>query len=156
SDRVSREVASLRTRIASDPTNPVAYRDLANQYRRAGQLEQARQVLQDGLGPTGNHFELGLELADLDIEPFRHNLALAEDRLRKCPEDEETRKIRIRLLKEINTREMDLYRQKADRYPTEMVHRLELGVRLLRAGQTDEAIKELQSARNDPRNRWRA
>src|SRR5208282_4805662 len=34
--------------------------------------------------------------------------------------------------------------------------RLELGVRLLRAGQTDEAILELQAARSDPRQRWRA
>jgi len=37
-----------------------------------------------------------------------------------------------------------------------MAHRLELGVRLLRAGQTDGAIVELQAARTDPRQRWRA
>ncbi|HEV3078651.1 MAG TPA: hypothetical protein VGY66_02690, partial [Gemmataceae bacterium] len=65
-------------------------------------------------------------------------------------------KIRIRLLKEINTRELDLYRQKSERFPTEMSHRLELGVRLLRAGQTDAAIVELQAARSDPRQRWRS
>jgi tetratricopeptide (TPR) repeat protein len=155
-DRAGREVTSLRSRIAADPANPVAYLSLATVYRRAGQMELARQTLQDGLAATGNHFELGLELADMDIEPFRRNLAITEEKLRGRPEDEELRKIRIRLLKEINTREMDLFRQKADRYPTEMSHRLELGLRLVRAGQTDEAIKELQAARNDPRNRWRA
>jgi hypothetical protein len=37
-----------------------------------------------------------------------------------------------------------------------MVHRLELGLRLLRAGQTDAAILELQAARSDPRHRGRA
>jgi tetratricopeptide (TPR) repeat protein len=62
----------------------------------------------------------------------------------------------MRLMKEINSRELDLYRRKADRFPTEMVHRFELGVRLLRAGQVDEAIRELQAARADPRHHWRS
>ena len=37
-----------------------------------------------------------------------------------------------------------------------MGHRFELGVRLLRAGQIDEAIRELQAARSDPRHQWRS
>src|SRR5205823_11943407 len=110
------------------------YLQLATVYRRGGQLEQARQVLQKGLGPTSNYYEIAIELADLDIEPFRRNLALTEDKLRTAAQDDELRKIRIRLLKEINTRELDLFRLKSERFPTEMVHRLELGVRLLRGG----------------------
>jgi Flp pilus assembly protein TadD len=156
SDRNANEVARLRARIEADPTNPNSYLQLAWLYRRAGQLDQARDVLQQALGPTAHHFELTLELADVEIEPFRRNLAIAEDKLKRAPADEETRRIRIRLLKEINTREMELYRQKADRYPTEMGHRFELGIRLLRAGQIDEAIRELQTARADPRHHWRA
>src|SRR5262249_31574351 len=64
----------------------------------------------------------------------------------------ELKKIRSRLLKEINTRELQLFQQKAERYPTEMAHRFELGVRLLRANQLDEAIRALQAARADPRH----
>jgi tetratricopeptide (TPR) repeat protein len=154
--RLAREAAALRTRIEADATNPASYLQLAGVYRRAGQIEPAREVLQQALGPTSNYFEVAIELADLDIEPFRRNLILTEDKLRNAPQDEELRKIRIRLLKEINTRELDLYRQKSERFPTEMSHRLELGVRLLRAGQTDAAIVELQAARSDPRQRWRS
>jgi Flp pilus assembly protein TadD len=156
SDRTANEVARLRARIEADPTNPNPYLQLAWLYRRAGQLDQAREVLHQGLGPTAHYFELTLELADVEIEPFRRNLAIAEEKLKRVPADEETRRVRIRLLKEINTREMDLYRQRADRYPTEMGHRFELGIRLLRAGQIDEAIRELQTARSDPRHHWRA
>ena len=155
-DRNSREVATLRARIEADPTHAGTYLHLAGILRRTGQLDQARDVLRQGLGPAGNPFEMSLELADLDIEPFRQNLAITEAKLEANADDGELRKIRIRLLKEINTREMDLYRQKADRYPTEQVHRLELGIRLLRAGQVDEAIRELQAARADPRLHWRA
>ena len=59
-------------------------------------------------------------------------------------------------MKEINSRELDIFRRKSDRYPTEMAHRFELGVRLLRAGQVDEAIRELQASRSDPRQHWRS
>jgi tetratricopeptide (TPR) repeat protein len=155
-ERLNREAAALRNRIQADATNPNAYLMLATVYRRAEKFTEARQVLEEGLGPTGNHFEISLELADLEIEPFRKNLAITDEKLRAHPQDEELRQIRIRLLKEINTRELDLYRHKAERFPTEMAHRLELGVRLLRASQTDQAILELQAARADPRQRWRA
>jgi tetratricopeptide (TPR) repeat protein len=56
----------------------------------------------------------------------------------------------------VNTRELDLYRTKADRFPGELSHRYEVGVRLMRAGQLDEAIRELQAARGDARLRWQS
>src|SRR5262249_46213289 len=117
---------------------------------------QARETLEVGLGPTGNRAELAFELADLDIEPFRRNLVVTDAKLVAEPNNDELRKIRMRLLKEINARELELYRQKADRYPAELAYRYELGVRLLRANQLDEAIPVLQMARNDTRYLWRS
>lgn len=150
------EIGRLKARIEADPTNPNVYFHLASHFRRLGMLDHAREVLQQGLAPTGGHFELRTELADVETEPFRANLTITEEKLRVNPQDEELRRLRIRLRKEINSRELEIWRQKADRYPTEMAHRFELGVRLLRAGQNDEAIRELQAARADPRNHWRA
>lgn len=155
-DRLEREAAPLRARLKTDPTSAHLYLQLAAVFRRGGDLEKARTVLQEGVGPTGNAFELSVELADLDIEPFRRNLAIAEEKLQAEPENADLRRLRTRLRKEVNTRELDLHRQKADRYPTEMIHRYEVGVRLLRAGQIDEAIRELQAARADPRHRWQS
>jgi tetratricopeptide (TPR) repeat protein len=155
-DRVTREAGPLLERIKAEPTNANLYLQLATVYRRADQPDKALEVLKQGLGPTGNHFELCLEVAELELEPFRRNLVLTDEKLKTDPKNEELRKIRIRLLKEINTRELDLYRQKSNRYPTEMAHRFELGVRLLRAGQIDEAIRELQMTRADPRHLWKS
>jgi tetratricopeptide (TPR) repeat protein len=155
-DRVGREAAPLLAKLKNDPTNRILYLQLASIYRRGEQVDKARFVLQRGLELTGNHFDLGLELADLDIEPFRRNLALTEQKLAAVPGSEELTKIRTRLLKEINTRELDLFRQRAERYPAELGHRFELGVRLLRAGQLDEAIRTLQAVRVDPRLQWKA
>jgi tetratricopeptide (TPR) repeat protein len=151
---VLREAAGLRERIKGDPTNANGWLQLAGIYRRADDIEQARAVLMEGLGPTGNSFHLMLELTDLDIEPFRRDLAVAEDKLRAHPSNKELYRIRKRLLKEVNLRELELHRMKADRFPTEMVHRFEVGVRLLRAGKIDEAIAELQAARADQRLYW--
>jgi tetratricopeptide (TPR) repeat protein len=154
--REPREAPGLRARIVAEPTVANAYLQLAGLYRRAGMLEKARAVLQEGLAPTGNSFEISIELADLDAEPFRRNLAVAEEKLKKTPNDTDLIKLRTRLTKEVSARELDLFRQKAERFPTELIHRLELGIRLLRAGQFDGAIVELQAARGDPRLRWKA
>jgi len=155
-ERGAREAANVRARIDADPTNANAYLQLAALHRKNDQLDQARAVLLQGLAPTGNAFEIALELADLEIEAFRRDLALTEEKQRTAPQDDGLRQIRVQLMKEINSRELDIYRRKSDRYPTEMAHRFELGVRLLRAGQVDEAIRELQAARSDPRQHWRS
>lgn len=155
-ERLAREAATIQTRINADPTKASGYLDLAALYRRHNQLDKAHEALRQGLGPTGNHFQLTLELADLELEPFRQNLTLTEEKLQTDPENAELRQIRLDIRKEINTRESDLFRMKADRFPTELIHRLELGLRLLRAGQLDEAIRELQMAKADPRHGWRA
>jgi tetratricopeptide (TPR) repeat protein len=168
-DRVAREAAPLLARMASEPTDPLPYLQLAAVYNRAGRYDEARDTLQNGLGPTGQHFQLRIELMELDLEPFRRNLAITEEKLKDMPptpkgeedhegpeNDQDLRRIRIRLLKEINSRELELFRLKADRYPNDMSHRVELGLRLLRAGLVDEAISDLQAARKDPRQLWRS
>ena len=106
--------------------------------------------------PTGNNFEIAMELVDLAIEPFRRDLAIAEDKLKRHPNDTELQAVRAGLVKEIATRELDYFHKKADRFPTEGVHRFEMGVRLLQCGQIDEAIQALQAIRTDPRFKGKA
>jgi tetratricopeptide (TPR) repeat protein len=155
-DRTSREVKALQGRITTNPTQPSAYLQLASLYKRERQLDKAREILQQGLAATGQHFQLSTELTELELEPFRRDLELTEAKIQQEPGNDGLRQIHQRLLKEINTREMDLYRIKADRHPGELAHRLELGIRLMNLGQLDEAIKELQAARNDNRILWRS
>src|SRR5262249_52587654 len=92
---------------------------------------------------------------DVQIEPYRQKLVDTDRRLEADPNDEETRRFRLRLLKEINARELEMYRIKVDRMPTDMPARYELGVRLLRADKVEEAIKELQVGGNEPRVQWK-
>jgi tetratricopeptide (TPR) repeat protein len=174
-DKLTREAEPLLTRIAADPTEPSLYLQLAAVYRKGGQYDRARAVLQQGLGPTGNAFQIQLELMELDLAPVRKNLEHAEARLKKLREkkalaadedappdsgeemsEAELAALRAKLLKEVNAREIDAFRVKAERFPNELAHRIALGERLLRADRVDEAIAELQQARRDERLKWRA
>jgi tetratricopeptide (TPR) repeat protein len=166
-DRAAREAAPLLARIQANPTEASLYTQLAAVYRRNNQPDQARAALEQGLGPTGSAYPLVIELMELDLEPFRRNLAVAEEKLARRPRGEDAeegegptrddlKRIRLRLLKEINSREIEIFRLRADRFPLELGHRIELGYRLLRADQLDEAIVELQAARKDPKLAGRA
>jgi tetratricopeptide (TPR) repeat protein len=155
-ERLKASSDKIRAKLKEDPTNLRDYLELAQLYRKNEKSEEAHKVLTEGLAATGNAFELAVELLDMDIEAVRQNLAMAEQNLKAKPDDPELRKVRAKLRKEVNARELDLYRQKAERFPNDQANRLEMGIRLLRAGQTDEAIRELQGARSDPKLRWQA
>ena len=89
-------MASIRARIEKDPTNTLAYLQLAGVYRKAELPSDAAKVLSEALVPTGNSFEIATEIADLEIEPFRRNLAVLERKLTANPADEELRRLRVR------------------------------------------------------------
>jgi tetratricopeptide (TPR) repeat protein len=150
-DRSSQHEVRIAEKLAAEPTEPRHYIDMAANLRKAGKIEEALETLHKGLAAAGSGFELQMALAETEIEPFRKNLALTEAKLKATPDDEVLARHRGHLMKEINTRELELFRAKADRNPAETQSRLELGIRLLRAGQIDEAITELQSARKDER-----
>jgi tetratricopeptide (TPR) repeat protein len=162
-DRVTREAAPILARLDTNPTDPHLYLQLSTVYRRGNQPDRARAVLEQGLGPTGNDFRLTLELLEMDLDAYRRNLGIAERKLAKAEADEaykhtpeEMRKVKNKILREISSREIELFRIKADRFPQELTYRLELGIRLAHADQIDEAIVELQHARKDGRLLWKA
>lgn len=168
-DRMTREAAEIQKRITADPTEPTLYVQLAKLFRRNGADDRARATLQQGLGPTGNHFALQLELSELDLLPMRKNLEEIEARLKKIknrspddeedldgPTEEDLTKQRTKLLREILAREAEMYRTRADRYPADLSHRLELGLRLYRLDKPDEAVAEFQQARRDEKLKAKA
>src|SRR5262245_54690821 len=81
-DKLARDTKALMDRIEAEPTEANLYLQLAALYRKAGQHDPARAVLQQGLGPTGGDFRIQLELLELDLEPFRRNLDLTEKKLK--------------------------------------------------------------------------
>jgi tetratricopeptide (TPR) repeat protein len=160
-DKLNRDTAPILARLESNPTEAQLYLQLATIYRRANQIERARAALEQGLGPTGNHFALQIELMELDLQAFRNNLRATEEKIAaliKVDEDERDGttydnllRAKAQLVREITNREIDLFRMRADRFPQDLSHRLELGIRLYKADQVEQAIMELQQAKKDPK-----
>jgi tetratricopeptide (TPR) repeat protein len=147
----TQEILELEKSIEEDPTRYEPFLELARRYRQQGRLSEAHAVLHQGLGPTGNAFDLIVELADVEIEPFRRDLALANEKLRDQPNDEHLQGISRLLGREVNARELDLLRLKVDRFPGDLSGRREFGLRLIQAGQFTEALAQIQVLLDQPR-----
>lgn len=155
-DPLQHQVNLLRQRIEADPAQVSHYLSLADIYKRRGHLEEATQVLQEGLQKAGPQFELHQALAEVEIETLRQNLRTANRRVEENPNDDFSKQLREKLGLEILRREMDLYRARLDRYPNDNAARVALATRLLLLGLLDEAIREFQLARKDPKHASRA
>jgi tetratricopeptide (TPR) repeat protein len=57
------------------------------------------------------------------------------------------------LMGELNRLELDIFSRRSERYPTNTGLKYEVGLRLRRGGNYNEAIKYLQQARNDPKRK---
>jgi tetratricopeptide (TPR) repeat protein len=150
SESLAEQMQAARVRMKDDPTGPTAYLELARLYRQAGRLDEARATLLEGLPATGNAFDLTVELTELEIEPFRRDLTLTRQQLADWPADPELLQIQETLEREVNTRELELFRHLADRFPGQPTYRYEVGVRLVQAGQLAEAVEEMQAIHDDP------
>src|SRR5260370_1298309 len=156
-DRVSREAAPLLARIAKAPAEPVPYLQLATVYSRAGQDDQAHDILNKGLQAPGEHFQILIAIMERDLTALRGELAITEKSLRRLPplaeseteEETELGSLHRRQTNEIAEREIALWRLNADHHPNHMSHRVELGIRLLPARQVDAPIVQLQIAKRE-------
>ncbi|MCS7167871.1 MAG: hypothetical protein RMI91_06860 [Gemmatales bacterium] len=155
-DPMQHQIDLLRQRIAADPSHVSHYLSLADIYKRRGKLEDALHVLHEGLKQAGPQFELNQALAEIEIESLRENLRVANRRVEENPDDELAKQLREKLALEILRREMDLYRARLDRYPNDNAARVALATRLMLLGLLDEAIREFQLARKDPKHACRA
>ncbi len=160
-DRVGREAAALQKRIEADPDEPSLYIQLAAVYRRNNQLDRARAALQHGLVPTNKHASLLIELQELELLPLRKRLETIADTIEKLnqkheddtaeelPSLDELTAEKRKLKKDVLQKEVVLLKAKIERFPTEMIHHFDLGMRLLKLDKVDEAIAEFQQARRE-------
>ena len=149
--RVAQETEVLRARMAADPAIPDAYIQLATLEKRQGRYAEARTILEDGVRATGNAPPVAIALSDLEIEVVRRGISQTEKQLLESPQDEKLLKTLRKLHHKLETLELAAFRRKVEHDPADKTLRLELGKRLLDAGQVDEAIAELQIARTEQR-----
>ncbi|HEY2760511.1 MAG TPA: hypothetical protein VGI75_07200 [Pirellulales bacterium] len=140
----------LEELIAANPSDLLPYAELAEIHARADRWAEAESVLNRGLDATGGDMRIREQLEEVQLRRARHKSLIARKRAfdQKTTEANE---LAQRAEVELNNFEIDVFRKRVDRYPTNTTWKYELGLRIKRAGLFSEAIKLLQEARNDPK-----
>jgi tetratricopeptide (TPR) repeat protein len=92
------------------------------------------------------------KLEDLQLRRLRQALAEAEKEYRSNPSDQTKQKM-VAAQKALWTKELEVYKDRVERFPNNLGFRFELGVRYQLNEMYEEAIKQYQVAQTDPRRK---
>jgi tetratricopeptide (TPR) repeat protein len=142
----------LRRRIAEKPQELAGYIELSEFYVSEEQFEKADKVLAKAFEISDGDADVRERWEDAQLRHLRQQLAAAEQRAKSggsAADQEEFKRIR----KELRTKELEVYKFRCDRYPTNLGFKYDLGLRYQLVGDYGEAITQYQAAQNDPRRK---
>lgn len=138
----------LEKLIAKKPEDLGNYLELADIHHRNQRFAESEAVLGQALQVSGGDIMVRERLEETQMHRAREQLVIAQKRAQQ-EKTEEAVKLAKEMKEELNRVELEIYRNRCERYPTSVGFKFELGLRLKRAGQFGEAIKSLQAARSD-------
>jgi tetratricopeptide (TPR) repeat protein len=142
----------LEKAIAKKPDELDNYVELAELHTRNDRHPQAVEVLTKALQIAPGDLNLRERMEEAQLRCLRDKVSIAENRAQQ-ERTEEAIKLFKRYKDELNSMEMEVYRNRCERYPTHLGYRYELGLRLKKAKMINEAIRTLQEARSDPQRK---
>jgi tetratricopeptide (TPR) repeat protein len=142
----------LEKAIAKNPGDVSNYTELADLHLKHERYEQAETMLAKALQVSSGDLNIQERLEDVQIRRAKEQLAIAHQKAaaERTPEAQALYK---KLWDESNKKELEIYRGRSDRYPSNLGLKYELGVRLKRAKNYNEAIKVFQEVRGDPKRK---
>jgi tetratricopeptide (TPR) repeat protein len=142
----------LEEKIAKQPKEIAHYYELAQYYANRDRFEEAEEVLVRAVEASDGDRDVRERLEDIQEQRLRRQASQAKGRVEEDSSEENERLYR-QARKELNTKEIEVYGNRCERYPNNLAFKYELGVRYQLAGEYGEAIKQFQIARNDPRRK---
>lgn len=142
-DELRAELTRLETRFAEEPRDVELMVELSGVHERLGDLEAALELAQRARSYRKGDFELLCRVGDLTAKGIKL-------RLRQADKDGD-REAADRLERELLEAELADHRLRVELRPAEAALRLGLARRLMRAGEWDGALAELQRCGGDGR-----
>jgi tetratricopeptide (TPR) repeat protein len=147
-DRSDDLLKDYESRVAKEPNNLKLLRNMAEIYAQKNEFDKAvlyyeKMSALDG----GNDSALQRTIADTKIKRFNHQLSLLDA---SAPDYSEKA---AQIAAERDAFQLEECKARADKYPTDLLIRFELGVLYYKAGKIGEAMPELQKAKNNPNKR---
>ena len=147
-DVAQRLISEYEERLPREPKNLKLIRSLAELYTQKKDFDHALEYyarIKSSEG--GNDPSLDRAIADTTLRKFDHQ----KDQLDPATPDYTDQCARLQA--ERQTFQLDECRQRAEKYPTDLQIRFELGQLFFQAGKISEAIQEFQKAQNNPQRR---
>ena len=141
------EEQQLRREIRRHPEEVTNHINLSDYFFRLEDFEAAEQVMTEAVEVTGA-IRATEELEDIQLHRTQIELMRARKRAKETQKREDVDLYR-RMKEELNKRELAVFAARSERYPGDLKMKFELGLRLKRAGNYEQAVREFQQARND-------
>jgi tetratricopeptide (TPR) repeat protein len=145
-------VEKLLRDIKRKPDDLPAYLELAALYLQEEIFEKAVDILGRALEVSGQDPDVREKWEDAQLRLLRQQYAVAEKNAREGGSEEARQQLK-ELKKQINTKELEVYKNRCERYPNNLSFKYDLGIRYQLNGMFNEAIAEFQQAHNDPRRK---
>ncbi|MCC7086771.1 MAG: hypothetical protein IT427_17355 [Pirellulales bacterium] len=142
----------LIEKIKANPAEIALYVELADLYGKEEKWGDAEVTLQRALEASGGDVTIREQLEDVQLRKAQRQSLIADKRAAEQKTSEAV-ELAQRMRVELIRQEIEVYRSRVDRYPTNTHWKYELGVRLKKAGNFSDAIKLLQEARTDPKRK---
>jgi tetratricopeptide (TPR) repeat protein len=143
---------ALEKAIAKKPEDLANYIELADLHTREERHKQAEEVLNRALQVSGGDVAVRERLEDTQLRRGRQQIKIAELKAAK-EKTPEAIELYNKMRAQFNSEEIDIFRSRGERYPTNLGYKFELALRLKKAGQYNEAIKCFQAASGDAKRK---
>ena len=132
----------LRQKIRNEPEKLPPYLELAQFYVNEERYRDADGLLAKAFEISDGDVDVREKWEDCQIRLLRQKIAQTKD-------PEAKKKLERAFLE----KDMEFCRNRVERYPNNLPFKYDLGYRYMRLKRFDEAIRELQVAKNDPRKK---
>lgn len=149
-------LASLRKDVAANPDSAGKINALVDhllKVERQQEEDEAMAILSDAYARLDN-YSFKLRADDARLRQLNRQTRTLEARAAASGSEDDAQQMRLAAMEEAQV-ELDVFRERAKMYPTDLRLKYRLGQILFRLGDLDEAIPMLQSAQADPRTRVR-
>ncbi len=147
-DVADRLIKEYEARLKTEPNNLKVLRDLGDLYAQKHQYDRALELFQKSISDaSAADSAMDAKIAHVRLKKFDHELSQLDN---TSPEYAEKM---AQIKTERAAFQLEACRKRAEKYPTDLQIRFELGQLYLEAGKVSEAIQEFQKAINNPHRR---
>jgi tetratricopeptide (TPR) repeat protein len=148
-------IVEAKKAVEAEPENLNFYRDIANNYRKLGEYDEALEWVGKARQLEAGRADANLErlVGTLNREKMQKAISAAEEALEANPENASAKDELEKLRAEEHTFRREQTENLVKRYPNEFSYRFELGELLFEDEEIDKAIENLQLALRSPKVR---